>query len=49
MSGSVYLAFDYGQKRIGAAVGDSLTRSARPLAAVANGDWAAIWRLIAEW
>jgi putative Holliday junction resolvase len=30
------LAFDYGARRIGLAVGDSVTRTARPLAAVGN-------------
>ncbi|MGH8456192.1 MAG: Holliday junction resolvase RuvX [Stenotrophobium sp.] len=49
MSGAVYLAFDYGEKRIGAAVGDDLTRSARPLPALPGGDWTAIERVIAEW
>lgn len=46
---AVYLAFDYGAKRIGVAVGDDLTGSARPLPAIGTGDWAAIARLIAEW
>ncbi|TXH05220.1 MAG: Holliday junction resolvase RuvX [Nevskiaceae bacterium] len=48
MSG-VYLAFDYGEKRIGAAVGDDLTGTARPLPALPGGDWAAVDRLLAEW
>jgi putative Holliday junction resolvase len=48
MSG-VYLAFDYGEKRIGAAVGDDLTGSARPLPVLAGGDWNAIDKLIADW
>ena len=30
------LAFDYGEKRIGVAVGNSLTRSARPLVVLQN-------------
>ncbi|WP_299696373.1 Holliday junction resolvase RuvX [Hydrocarboniphaga sp.] len=50
MSG--YLAFDYGLRRIGAAVGDDITGSARPLPTVANAaqpDWAAIDKLIREW
>jgi putative Holliday junction resolvase len=46
---AVYLAFDYGEKRVGAAVGDDLTGSARPLPALAGGDWNAIDKLIAEW
>lgn len=44
----VYLAFDYGTKRIGVAIGDAVTRGARGLGAVAE-DWAAIERLLAEW
>jgi len=48
MSG-VYLAFDFGEKRIGAAVGDDLTGTARPLPALNSGDWKAIEKLIAEW
>ncbi|HSW12017.1 MAG TPA: Holliday junction resolvase RuvX [Solimonas sp.] len=46
---SVYLAFDYGLKRIGVAVGDSLTRSARPLPVLPGPDWTAIRRLVTEW
>jgi putative Holliday junction resolvase len=44
----VYLAFDYGTKRIGVAIGDAVTRAARPLGTVAE-DWPAIERLLAEW
>jgi putative Holliday junction resolvase len=47
-----YLAFDYGQKRIGTAVGDDLTGAARPLATVAvhaEPDWPAIDHLIRDW
>ena len=47
------IGFDFGLKRIGVAVGQSVTRSASPLgvAAVRGGepDWEAIGRLIAEW
>lgn len=47
------LGFDFGLKRIGVAVGQSVTGSASPLgvAAVRGGepDWTAIGRLIAEW
>ncbi len=46
---AVFLALDYGEKRIGAAVGDDLTRSARPLPALATDDWSAADRLLAEW
>lgn len=45
----IYLGFDYGEKRIGAAVGDDLTVSARPLPTLPNGDWTALLKLIAEW
>ena len=47
------LAFDYGTRRIGIAVGQTLTGTARPLATLKsrNGkpDWEAIGRLIREW
>ena len=47
------LAFDFGLRRIGVAVGQDVTRSARPLETVANGDagpdWARIGALIGEW
>lgn len=48
----VFLGFDYGLKRIGMAIGDELTRLARPLPVVTNGrepDWIAIDRQIREW
>jgi len=44
-----YLSFDHGEKRIGVALGDDLTGSARPLPAVGDGDWPAIAHLIGEW
>lgn len=47
------LAFDYGTKRIGVAVGQELTGSASPLSTVrANDgkpDWGAITNLIEQW
>ena len=43
-----YLAFDYGEKRIGTAVGDTITGTARPLATLTGGLDAVI-KLIAEW
>jgi len=47
------LAFDYGEKRIGVAVGNSLTKSARPLVIVQNRSreyrFEAVGKLIAEW
>lgn len=45
----IYLGFDYGSQRIGIAVGDDLTRSARPLPALQGADWAGVQKLIAEW
>ncbi len=47
------LAFDFGLRRIGVAVGQSVTASANPLGVVANGengpDFDAIAKLIREW
>ena len=47
------LAFDYGLRRIGVAVGQSITGSASPLGIVANGpagpDFPAIEALVTEW
>jgi len=47
------LAFDFGRRRIGIAVGQQVTGGATALATVTNGkkgpDWAAIDRLVAEW
>ena len=47
------LGFDFGLKRIGAAVGQTLTGSASPLGVVAvrdgEPDWEAIARLVKEW
>lgn len=47
-----FLAFDFGLKRVGAAVGNSLLGQARPLKTVAaegEARFAAIAALIAEW
>jgi putative Holliday junction resolvase len=47
------LAFDFGEKRIGVAVGDTETRLAHPLTTIRTADnrarFAAIGRLIEEW
>jgi len=47
------LGFDFGKKRIGVAVGQTLTASARPLATLRTHndqpDWEAIGRLIDTW
>ena len=44
----VYLAFDYGTKRIGVAIGDAVTRGARALGAVPH-DWKQIGKMLADW
>ena len=50
---AIYLAFDFGTRKIGVAVGQDLTRSARPLTTVvaANGkpDWDRVSQLIEQW
>lgn len=47
------LAFDFGRRRIGVACGDTLSRSASPLAAVANTaagpSWSAVDALMRDW
>ena len=47
------LAFDYGEKRIGVALGNSITRSARALETIPNRSvdfrFAQITRLVSEW
>jgi putative Holliday junction resolvase len=49
----VVLAFDFGRRRIGAACGDTISRTAAPLDAVAVGSsglrWEAIDALLREW
>jgi putative pre-16S rRNA nuclease len=50
--GSIYLGFDFGLKRIGMAVGDAVTRSARPLPTISNArepDWDAVAKALKEW
>lgn len=53
MAAETLLAFDYGRRRIGVAVGNTLTGEARPLTTVPSGelgpDWKAIDALVAEW
>lgn len=53
MSTVTALAFDYGERRIGVAVGQSQTRTAQALVtlAVRNGqvDWPAIAQLVEQW
>jgi len=52
MTEGVVLAFDFGARRIGVAIGNGITREARPLAVIeAAGDarWAKIAAVIAAW
>jgi putative holliday junction resolvase len=50
---SLFLAFDFGSKRVGVAIGNTVTRSATPLTTLAQvGDdarFGAIGQLIGEW
>jgi putative holliday junction resolvase len=52
-SGHAYLGFDFGNKKIGVAVGDATTGIASPLITVRsvhqNPDWPKISKLIDEW
>jgi len=47
------LAFDFGLRRIGVAVGQTVTASANPVGVIANGaagpDWQKLRELISEW
>ena len=47
------LAFDYGEKHIGVAVGQTLTRTANPLESIrvagTQPDWSAITRVVETW
>ncbi len=53
MPDGVYLAFDFGYKRIGMAVGQRLTCSASPLttlrAQMGVPDWSAVDKVISQW
>ncbi|NDJ56403.1 Holliday junction resolvase RuvX [Enterobacteriaceae bacterium 4M9] len=53
MATGTLLAFDFGTKSIGVAIGQRITGTARPLAALkaqdGTPDWAKIDRLLAEW
>lgn len=52
-TGASVLGFDYGRRRIGVAVGQHITRSASPVAAVVarsdGPDWSRLDALVAEW
>ncbi len=43
------LAFDYGKRLVGVAIGNRLGASARALAALANGDWSRFDALVSDW
>jgi|TARA_B110000238_G_scaffold200714_1_gene251959 putative Holliday junction resolvase len=49
----VYLAFDYGERRTGVALGQSITASARPLTTIISVEkkpnWVKIENLLKEW
>lgn len=53
LSNATYLGFDFGNKKIGVAVGDSGTAIASPLQTIRSinqtPDWTLIGKLIAEW
>ncbi|MEM8843592.1 MAG: Holliday junction resolvase RuvX [Pseudomonadota bacterium] len=53
MDNQLFLAFDYGERRTGVAIGQSLTLSAQPLetiSAIQNmPDWKKIESIISEW
>jgi putative holliday junction resolvase len=46
---ALYLAFDYGSRRTGTALGDDLTGQARALGSMAGDDWTAILALVTQW
>ncbi|MDD2723638.1 MAG: Holliday junction resolvase RuvX [Methylovulum sp.] len=52
-SNGTYLGFDFGNKKIGAAVGEAITGTASPLQTIRsinqNPDWQTIGKLINEW
>ncbi|MEO5560403.1 MAG: Holliday junction resolvase RuvX [Dokdonella sp.] len=43
------LAFDFGTRLIGVAIGHRISASARALTTLANGDWTKLDALVAEW
>ena len=49
----ILLGFDFGMKRIGVAVGQTVTRSARPLGVIkaerGKPDWVALTKFIQQW
>jgi putative Holliday junction resolvase len=52
LAGEVIMAFDYGARRIGVAVGQTTTASASPAGVIdvrGTPDWKALARLVREW
>ena len=53
MSAETVLGFDYGERRLGVAVGQTVTRTAQALVTLAmrdgQPDWPTLARLVAEW
>jgi putative Holliday junction resolvase len=53
LAARLVMAFDFGQRRIGVACGDTVSATATPLAAIAAGpggqQWAAIGALVRDW
>ena len=43
------LGFDFGKKRVGVAIGQDITGTARPLMQIDNDDWATLDTLFADW
>ena len=43
------IGFDFGTDWIGVAIGQTLTRQARPLKAIRNNDWKSIKQLLEDW
>lgn len=53
ISNQTYIAFDYGERRTGVAVGQSITRTATPLKTLTSinnqANWEEIRKLLSEW
>lgn len=49
VAGANVLAFDYGARLIGIAIGNRIAETARALGTLANGDWTGLDAIVAEW
>ena len=49
MSEQTVMGFDFGRKRIGIAIGQTLTNTAHPLAQIKSVDWQKLEELVTEW